>query len=865
MGRSLDLGLKQRHKIMKSTQQTFWIFALAFVTSIVAQTNRGFAQVTTAEAESSTVQPDASQLGSLMRVPDSAGFYISTMNHKAIIESIFESNAYKSIKSSDVARGMKKAYRRGRTRGYDDYNRQNPFAQYLQGYGDSIDNVIFQSVWQVAKQVIDNELFVYVDNDALALVNVIQEAQAKFMSGLSPGGDLDFDNMDDEQKSAMIDFIVQTAEAVECPTVIMGSRLDNPDGFRGMLELARSAAEQGMRNLPPELDMVQEFWKVVEEEDNFLLMAQIDLSKLPWEELLEDAEPEEKEMALRFRDAVAKKQATVAMGIVDNLLVLGLAKDQTKLTEFGNGAKLIDLASLKPLRSAIDQNQKVTSVFYMSQEYAEASYSMERAYQQIQPIIRPLIFSMDDRSDAEKERLITLIETEANQFIKDFSELVPPLAMQFGFTTLQSDGLHGYSRSNAKHPMLDGSKTLTLAKHAGPDTIAFFNSSLHRLTDQYELSSKWASKLYRYGRDFAFKELEKDISDSSFKSAAQEAFKDVSEKLKADKTGDDALADFNRELTGDQNDSTTKQDADTQKSAATKSKLADDLDSNKSDDEKSETDFETIKSFVADVEGMVQRFDQITRTKLLPAIDGQEAGLFVDAVSGPNPWHAEIPVAQTPLPLPLPAMVVGTNDSGAIVEAGEAYWKLADDLLTSAKKHFPEEDVKEAFLLPPNRIEKNGNVSFRWSFLHDFLEVDSSVQPGTLVNDNWIVMNLHLDQAKRLTAPQADQQLFGPADTDQPSIGVMFYDHRVAMKSIRSWIDFAETQIPEGEGPFNLAEQFPAERDTLQFTEPQLRDAFERIWAFAGCMKGVSIRSYHDETGTVTESLMKFEDIKAEK
>ena len=44
-----------------------------------------------------------------------------------------------------------------------------------------------------------------------------------------------------------------------------------------------------------------------------------------------------------------------------------------------------------------------------------------------------------------------------------------------------------------------------------------------------------------------------------------------------------------------------------------------------------------------------------------------------------------------------------------------------------------------------------------------------------------------------------------------------------------------------------------------------MRDAFERIWAFAGCMKGISIRSYHDETGTVTESLMKFEDIAAEK
>jgi hypothetical protein len=58
-----------------------------------------------------------------------------------------------------------------------------------------------------------------------------------------------------------------------------------------------------------------------------------------------------------------------------------------------------------------------------------------------------------------------------------------------------------------------------------------------------------------------------------------------------------------------------------------------------------------------------------------------------------------------------------------------------------------------------------------------------------------------------------------------------------------------------------MAESFPAERDTLQFTEPQLRDAFERVWAMGKCWKGMSFRTYEDEDETVSEYLLKFEDI----
>jgi hypothetical protein len=852
-----------RLKTMITQTRSLWFFVFSVCVTVVAAVNVTFAQSPDAKAESVTEQPDASQLGSLMRVPDSTGLYFSTMNHQAVVDSIFESNAYKSIKASEVSRGMKKAYRRGRTRGYADYNEQNPFAQYLQGYGESIDNVVFQSVWQIARQVIDNELFLYVDNDALPVINRIQTAQAELLEKFNLDEAFDVDDLTEEQMTEMINLITDTIESIECPTVILGSRLENPQGFRGMLELARSAAEQGMRNLPDELEIVQEFWKVVEEEDNFLLTAQIDMSKLPWNELLKEADAEQMEMALAVRDAVAEKQATVAMGIVNNLLVFGFAKDPNRLTEFGNGAKLIDLDSLKPLRAAIDQNQRLVSVFYMSEEYARASYSLERLFQQLKPMIRPIIKEIDEIPDDDQEQLATMIENEANEFVSDFQEFFPARSMMLSFTSLQSDGLHGYSRSPAKHPMLDGSKPLNLNRHAGADTIAFLSQRLYRLSDQYDLLSKWTSKLYRYGRDFALTELEKEMAGSEVRSDAESEVERVAETLQSSEspTEDELLEEFNKDLNKVEpglNNSDLKSTADTEAQQ----------DQNRSrgrrDDDDAEPDFETIKSFVSDVEALFKRFDDVTRNKLLPAIDGQEAGLFIDAVSGPNPWHPDMPVAQTPLPLPSPAFVVGTNDSQAIIDAGEVYWQLADDLLSSARRHFPEEDVKDAFLLPPNRIEKNGDVSFRWTFLHDFGQLDSSIQPGSLVDDNWLVLNLYPDQAKQLTMPGTDRQMFGPADTDEASVSIGFYDHRVAMKSLRTWIDFAETQIPKDEKPFDLAERYPAKRDTLQFTEPQLRDAFERVWAFADCFKGISIRTYHDTDGSVSESLLKFEDVAAE-
>ena len=138
---------------MKTAQSLTRMFLLTAV--LLAFSANALGQV----EEVPTVRP--AQQGSLERVPQTAGYYFSTMNHQALLERLFKSNAWANLKSTDVSKGMKKTYRRGKTRGYAEYNEENPFAVYLKGYGDTVGSVVFQSVWQIAKEVVNNELFIY--------------------------------------------------------------------------------------------------------------------------------------------------------------------------------------------------------------------------------------------------------------------------------------------------------------------------------------------------------------------------------------------------------------------------------------------------------------------------------------------------------------------------------------------------------------------------------------------------------------------------------------------------------------------------------------------------------------------------------
>ena len=78
------------------------------------------------------------------------------------------------------------------------------------------------------------------------------------------------------------------------------------------------------------------------------------------------------------------------------------------------------------------------------------------------------------------------------------------------------------------------------------------------------------------------------------------------------------------------------------------------------------------------------------------------------------------------------------------------------------------------------------------------------------------------------------------------------------MQNARQWVYYGASFADEN--PFDLS-QYDAERDTLQFSEAQMREAMNRVWALAECFKGISLRSWEVPEGTATEILFKFEDV----
>ena len=761
---------------MKNTQSTIY-------TSLVILALVIFVSPMWAVQETSESKNDLSKMGSLVRVPQSTGIYYATMNHEQIFDSIFNSNAWEAIKKSEVSKGMKKAYRRGRTRGYQDYNEDNPFAQFLEFYGSTFDGLAANTIKEVGLQVVGNEIFFYLDNDAVTLVEASQNAQAEILDKL---GVADFEELTPEDTQRLVELLVPHFEDVDCPTMIMGARLEDPDGFRGLLQMTQAGMEQLFDGMPADLGFARDFWKVIENKKNYLMLAEIDMSELPWDELGEQIDDEDS--LKKIKKLLNEKQVTMAFGIVDNLLIVGVGKDKNKFVKFGDGDQLVDLPELSKLHEAMQRNETIASVFYKSAEFAKMSDGFSQISDSQKAVIRPLVLAMEDMSSEEQEALIEQLEKDVDELAADIQGLQQSSAMNFSFTSLCEDGLKGYCKTEMIHPAVNGSKPLELGSHAGPSTVGFIIQRPANVESQFNFLCKWSSKVYRYIKPEFMEQLAESL----------EGVEDAGE--------------------GD------------------------------------------VEAIVQGLEEMLASFADTTRESFLPAVKNQEVGVFIEMISQKTPWHSALEQSESAaqVPIPMPALVVGTSDAKKINDALKGYAEAFKKMANTTGKHSPSSNAESVFDIDSAFTAKQteSGMSYRADITNGEIP---GIQLGTLVSKDWVVMNLNKKQAADLAkAGRAD--LFGPVKTDKPSVSLMFYDNRAMMNSMRPWLDFAQSKMRDEGVEFDML-GYTAERDTLQFTEAQLQDVFERCWDMAGCWKGYSSRSYEESGATVTEFLFKFQDL----
>ncbi len=471
---------------------------------------------------------------SLDIVPDTATFYLASMNHAAQYEAIINSNAYQQLMNCEVGKRMRKAYRSGRRNGFGQFGWSNPFANYLDGYAQSVGSVPGKITMNYLKDIFGNEVFVYGDQDWL---DMSQALSAFFNEASSTMADVDDVNAMAEPKiRELLQLGRKHMQGVNTPKLVMGTVLDSPSGTKSLLQMGEMGIDELLNQIPPDMEYILEGYKVIEEDDLYLLTFQLDSEMVPWGKLESDSE-----MGPYVDDIkaiLADKSINISVGVKGQFLLLSIGPDDSHLKSLGEGDLLIDLPQLAPLKAA-GAKHALTSVRYTSEKVAK--FNHQNVPRLVDTIMSAVKTGLKLDPVEELDGLIEDLESNVDELKSDIAAMSPDPGAYLGFSYIFENGIEGYVYNWAENKYLDGSKPLTIIDHVGQRPTMFVASrASSSATAQFQTVRKWIGR----GFEIAMKYAARSIPDED----EAEMFVDVTSEVReilsqvADSTVDNLLA-----------------------------------------------------------------------------------------------------------------------------------------------------------------------------------------------------------------------------------------------------------------------------------------------------------------------------------
>ena len=237
---------------------------------------------------------------------------------------------------------------------------------------------------------------------------------------------------------------------------------------------------------------------------------------------------------------------------------------------------------------------------------------------------------------------------------------------------------------------------------------------------------------------------------------------------------------------------------------------------------------------------LAAQFDTIMRQQVVPALTGAQAALVISATDRSRQWHAEIPVAEKPLPLPELALVVETEDPAALLEGiDEAYQ------VVKAAIRLVSDTVRE---IPPLEPEIEDTALGRLYFLPVWPEL-TRIDPDLLaptagLSDRWLVVTLRPKTATALLRPTG----WVPPDVaedDLPTLTSLSYVRPEKLTEIvLDWVGYVEESLREA----------PSEDDAA------LLAVYRSVLRLVGCLKSYTRSVCWEGDTSVTHTVWRFED-----
>lgn len=745
-----------------------------------------------------TIPPAAATLTSALDfVPAETAFYFATSNHQQIWESFSQSRAYAALKDSPAGRKMRKAYRKGLSRGWEQFG-ENPFRYYLEGYANSIDSVQGKLVMPYLERLFAHELFVYGDSRIVPFVQTLGAYYDELNAAVIDSAEQE---NPDELWRSFETIGNKHLRGLEVPTIVVGAITDEPEVFVGLLELMNTGFRQIIRENPAEMQLLEKAVRFQSEGTGAAdrlawLGLEISGDDLPFDRLKE-IDPELEPLLGAFQPMFAGKRFAFAFAVRGQAVMMTFGPSFEHLRKLGVGPLLVDQPQLEPLRSARVAGQPICLATYRSTEFARLTSSTWSGWARAASyLLNQAIAAAESELLTEKEKLelIKKFEAESEQCARELEALESKPGASLAYALLTGEGLEGYvlEFDQPAEPLSNQPLQLPSQLSSSP-LFAVFNRN-QASAEHWRIIGRYLSKLFA-GIEHYGPLLAEDLERAEISAIVLERLAPLLQSL-----SQTTLSELMPEMAGREwglvvDFSLTKKRWHREMPAA-------------SDPLPMPGAVMLMQFQDAAVVRKVGVEYLAAARKLLQDAKELGTGDIPSSLEFPDPKEQALPFGRE-YGFPLPSALGLTPE-----------WKphavMSEKLL--AIGYFPEQTAR--LLQPPPEREQNQSAN---------------------------------------SGPSSKLSFFGPAgESTSSTSGLLYFDNLQLAGALEAWLNYGFEQAKANDESLDMA--IAADSDDLNLSEEELRETLAVALNFYRTFAGFSSRTYRQENASVRHFLLKFSD-----
>jgi hypothetical protein len=408
----------------------------------------------------------ADQAHSLRAVPATAAFYSASLRLEEQWKTFVESNTYDRLMEVPIFQMAKMQIQ------FQWQSNPDPTLGEIRDYFQSEEG---ERTLAIMRQMFADEVFLYGGEDIAQVLSLFAE-----LNSINRAAGIEAATTGRDQKEVMAehvyDLLDERGDEFKVPNMVIGFRVEDRAETASHLDHLQAKLVELLEEDQPEIAERIDREQIGGHE---FVTLRLDGSMLPWDKLREESENLDDEQFGKWKRLLSDKSVAVAIGVVEEFVLVSIGDSTEHVEKFGEGEVLADHAELARLEKHAEE--RITSIAYVSEAFAERVSSPEQT-------VEDLVSLADDALGAaeisSEDRAALVADLRA--FGKDLLKYTPSPSTYLMVNYLTGRGYEGFEYRLGTLPMLDDSEPLSILSHVGGDPLGFFASRSRQSVEQYD-------------------------------------------------------------------------------------------------------------------------------------------------------------------------------------------------------------------------------------------------------------------------------------------------------------------------------------------------------------------------------------------